>query len=360
MMKIDKLKKYFYKTFTVLKVLYVKNITPILKDPFFCSRWDIYGDYRGKKDNQITVRSGMCGKVSEYTYKGHVSMAIEDIYAGIMPFFHARPKNENFKVYLTVQNEALERIIANGLSQRSYGNSFLNEALSDFIGDAVHWLSSYGSVLYEIVYSKDDKENITSFDLVSVSNSNIFKVFNSYYQVIPWWTAKKNRIKAQIVKIPRNKIFRINFPRELGGKRKLIKTWKRLWQLSKVLIPDFVMQAMKENKDIGYNSTEYHNSKDLEIAKITSHLGWNIRGGLNKLTLEYYTWHVYLKSEKTKAILRRHILDSVNKILNGEVLDLKTEIKMEGLPDEEFVENKKNELLKGDVAFGGIFNSFKY
>ena len=68
----------------------------------------------------------------------------------------------------------------------------------------------------------------------------------------------------------------------------------------------------------------------------------------------------YLKSEKAKAILRNHILKSLNEILNGEILDFETEIRIEGLPDVGFVDKKIEELRGGDVAFMDILNSLKY
>ena len=77
----------------------------------------------------------------------------------------------------------------------------------------------------------------------------------------------------QIIKIPAEKILRIDFPKQLGGKRKLQSMLRRLWQLSKEIIPKFQMDAMKENKQISFNFEDYQKGMYLEKAKLTSVFG---------------------------------------------------------------------------------------
>ncbi len=170
---------------------------------------------------------------------------------------------------------------------------------------------------------------------------------------------KKSHIRVQIIKIPAEKILRIDFPEQLGGERKIKQVLERLWQLSKELIPKFQMNAMKKNKDIGFDLKEFSKVKYLEIAELTKNFGWNQRQRSCDYTTEYYSMLRFLRGKKVEAIIREEIISSLNQALNGSLLNLGVSVIMENLFSVEDVKKQEKILKDGNVTFMDIFNALK-
>ncbi len=335
----------------------IKKLTQdFFKDPFFLKHWEMpYYSRRGQNDNQLSVRAVYSsGKL--YHYNGIGNNFVQHMYTGIMPFAHMSGQREKYPAKVEPVSPQKEALIASGLSSRSYRTS-LADALYDFVSKTSHSLFMYGVVLFELVYEKDTDGNITSFHLVHLDEKYIFRFFRSYYQVIPWWIASKSHVRVQIIKIPADKILRIDFPKKLGGRRKLQKTLKRLWQLSKEVIPEFYMEAIKQNKNISFNFEEYDKGKYLENARVTARFGWNqSQTSVNYIT-EYYWFLRYLRASRAQAIVRGEIMARLNDFLNGTVLNLGTRVSIENLPTVESI-NEQEELMKrGDMKFIDIHNA---
>lgn len=333
----------------------LQKIKDYLKDPLFLSKW-VFGYGRKKDGLAERIPENRLGK---YVYSGTARMLIEDIYTSIMPFTHVRPKKDGFSITINVDDEKKKALIAEGLSNRGY-RVFLDDAVTEFIRMGALSLLNDGVNYYEIIVNKNKSGEVEKFDLNSIGSSHIFRWFNNYYQIIPWGIARKYHIKAGVIKIPQNKILKINFPKELGGRRKLVKIMKRLWWLGKEITPSFQMDAMKENKDIGFDLNKYADTKNVEIDKVTTIYGWNHRGYLEKRVLEYYSMNRYLRLKKTQAVLRRIILDKINEAINRPELNLNCKIIINGLPDEKSIDQLQQKLSKGDVEFMEIFKTTNY
>ncbi|PIR94941.1 hypothetical protein COT95_01400 [Candidatus Falkowbacteria bacterium CG10_big_fil_rev_8_21_14_0_10_37_6] len=333
----------------------LQKIKEYFKDPLFLSKWVF--SYGHKKDG-LAERIPE-NKLGKYVYNGTARMLIEDIYTSIMPFTHVSPKKEGFSIAIDVDDKNKQSLIAGGLSDRSY-SVWLDDAVSEFIRMTALSLLNDGVNYYEIITNKSKTGQIEKFDLYSIGSSHIFRWFNNYYQIVPWWIAQKYHLKVGIIKIPKNKILKIKFPKELGGKSRLAKIMKRLWWLGKEFTPSFQMDAMKENKDIGFDLNKYADTKNIEIDKVTTIYGWNHRGYLEKRVLEYYSMKRYLGLKKTQAILRRTILDKINEAINGPELNLNCKVVINGLPDEKTIDEFQQKLSKGDVEFMEIFKATNY
>lgn len=334
-------------------------IKSFLKDPLFLNRWEDPWYSRRRDDNQLSVQISGRYQRKAYPYHGNSFMFIEDIYAGIMPFMLYKGEREKYPARIDpVPTPQKQRLIVHGISRREHIH-FLEDALCEFIRTTAHVLFSDGIVFYEIVYKKNETGEVESFDFELLQPFYLFRFWNSYYQIVPWWEAKESRIRAQIIKIPVEKILRIDFPKQYGGKRKIHYLLKRLYYLSKELIPKFQMDAMGKNENIGFDLNEFSKVKYLEIAKLTKEFGWNQRQRSGNYITEYYSMERFLREKKLEATIRTHIIEKLNETLNRAPLNLNAGITMDNLFLVEDVEKQEKLLREGNVKFMDIFNALK-
>jgi len=325
------------------------------KDPLFLRRWE-YPYYTRQDDNQISVRITGCGRGWKYSYRGDSHMFIEDMYVGIMPFMIYKGESEKYPIYIEPKDTTKERIIARGIS----GNrGFLGDALCDFVRSTTQTLFQKGEILYELIYKKNEQGEIEEFGLRYLSSCCLFKIFGNYYQIVPWWIASKSNVKVGIYKIPCSKVLKIDFPKELGGKRKIKKIIKRLWYLGKNIFPEFYMESMKNNENTSFNLNDYTNSKYIEIARLTKKFGWNQRKLSDGYITEYYSMVRQLRNKKAEIIIRDKIINDLNKYLNGEILNFNIKIIYENFHTIQNIKEQEERLKKGNVEFMDIFNKTK-
>ncbi len=336
-----------------------ESIKTFLKDPLFLRRWEETWHSRPRNDNQLSVRISGRHRRKPYPYHGDSHMFIEDMYTGIMPFMIYRGEREKYPAKIEpVQTPQKQRLIASGISQREH-TYYVEDAICEFVRTTAHVLFSDGVAFYEIIYKRNEAGEIESFDFELLQPFYLFRFWKHYYQVVPWWEAKESRIRAQIVKIPAEKILRIDFPKQYGGKRKIYSLLKRLWQLSKELVPEFQMEAMGKNENVGFDLNEFSRAKYLEVAKLTKDIGWNQRQLSGDNITEYYSMIRFLRGKKLEAAIRQEIISKLNEALNRPILNLGVKVAMENLFSVEDVEKQEALLREGDVKFMDIFNVLK-
>lgn len=340
---------------------YIQKIKDFLKkffhDPLFLKYWESPYSYPRQNDNQLSVRV-MGSNRRRNIYSGDPFMFTQDMYMGIMPFMHQAGEREKYPTRIEPNLPKVERLIADGISGRSYHNS-LADALCDFVTTSAHVIFQDGVVLYEIVYKKDSKGNMEDFGLVLMQPYYLFRLFRNYYQFIPWWEAKRSQTRVRMIKIPKEKVLRINFPKSLGGKRKINKILKRLFELSKELIPKFQMEALERNQSIGFDMEEFSRLKYLEVARMTKGLGWNQRQRSDNYITEYYSMMRYLRDKKAEVIVRDTIISKLNSALNRDILGFGVQIAMDNLLSIAEIKKQEQLLKNGNVAFIDVFNALK-
>lgn len=320
---------------------------------FFLSKWETSYERRNES-NQITVRLGNGGyRWPGLHYRGDVFMFIEDMHQGIMPFSLTR-REDGFEAKIIPENHEIEDMISKALEDRGYNQSLTSTA-ADFFRDAAQSMYTYGKIAYEIVYKRDDTGKINDFEFAHINPLSIVKIFNYYFQVIPWWVAKHSHTRVGIRIIPTNKMLYLEMPKELGGRRGLKKVLKRLAFLSKEVIPDFQMTAMKENRNVGFDVQLYSKMKYVEKGQVTKQFGWNQRKVPDRQILEYYSIFRDLKSELAQAVLREAILESINKCLNNSLLNLQTKIVLEGTNTPQLIKDELQNLQNGNLSFSALY-----
>lgn len=328
------------------------------KDPLFLRRWENewMNDQRQER-NRLSVRTASSRRRGTYPYYGTSSMFIEDLYTGVMPFLIYRGEREKYPTTIEPHSREKERLLAAGISGRGHG--FLADALCDFVRNAAHTLFQDGVACYEIVYQKNESGETLNFSLEWVRPDYLFRIFNNYYQVIPWWVAKESHLKVQIIKIPKEKILRIDLPKPYGGRRRYLRMLRRIWSLGEQIIPQFQMNAMEQNQQIGFDWKKFQDAKFLEIARLTRCFGWNQRQLSGDTISEYYSLVRYLRLQKTEITARELIIEKLNEILNRQPLRLDVVVAMRNLPSIQTVEEQEKLLNQGDVVFTDVINALK-
>lgn len=337
---------------------YFKKLKNFFKDPLFLRHWESKYDFysRRKKDNQLAAHITGQAKRKTHSYYGDSHMLIEDMYVGIMPFMHSRGEREKYPVKIHPQSKDQERFIVAGLTNRGYP-TFLADAVTDFVRTASHVLFQDGVAFYEIIPDFDKNSKLKGFQIELLQPYYIYKFLNNYYQFVNWREAKATQSRVRIIKIPKDRILRIKLPSQIIKRPSLQKILARMYKLSKEIIPEFQMEAMKENKDIGFDGNKYNNTKYLEIATLTKDFGWNQRKTSTDHTTEYYSMIRFLRSKKTQALVRDEIFKKLNEALNGLILNLDVKLTMENLFTAKDVEIQEQKLKEGNVEFMAIFNA---
>ena len=331
------------------------SLGTFLKDPLFLRHWERDYDYGRRYENRLSIRTlGQRGR-TPYPYHGDSFMFVEDMYLGVTPLSSERNR---YPTSLDPPSPAKETLIAEGISGRGYRHS-LADGLFDFVRMATMTLFQEGVALYEIVYKKNTVGEIESFSLEWIQPFYLFKFFKNYYQFISWREARESHLRVQIIKIPEDKVLRIDFPNKFGGRRKIRHVLKRLYRLSKDIMPKFYMDAMEKNEDIGFDFNEFVRAKYLEVARLTNHFGWNQRKLSGNDVTEYYSMVRYLREKRVQITIRDEVVSRLNEILGGPVLNMGVKIITENFLTIADVERQEKSLQDGDVAFVDIFNATK-
>lgn len=343
------MKKYFKK---------IKDaVWGYLKDPLLLRKWDQpdYYRYRGRgdSDNQLSFRSSR-NRRHRYHYYGTSSMFIEDMFSGIMPFMIYSGVKEKYPAKVEPVAPDKEAIIAQGLSGRRHRTA-LGEGLCDFVRDTAHVLFQDGVAIYEIIYKKNESGEIESCSFELMDPYGLYRFLGNYYQFVSWIDAKASHTKVRIIKIPKEKVLRIEFPKELGGRRRINKILKRSWKLGQEIIPKFQMDAVEKQENVGFDLKGYMEAKYLEIATLTKELGWNQRQLSTNHITEYYALLRLLRQKKAEAIVREIIFTKLNEVLNGPVLNFGTQVSMDNLFTIASIDERIKRLKEGNTTFMDLF-----
>jgi hypothetical protein len=333
--------------------LYKERIFSFLRDPLHLKKW-MFPYFEADTPNRISARLGSGG----YRWVGQeprldVHMFVQDMYSGIMPFTHIVGQGREFVARLESSDPQLTQLVAQGLTHRGYRNN-LADSLTDFVRTCAQSLFVYGKCIYEIVIARDEVGKIAHLEFANVYPLSMVRLVGHYYQLIPWWVAKHSHVKVGIRRIPKDKILHIEFPRELGGRRKLKHIIRRLSSLSGETIPSFQMKALENYENTGFDLNKYTSTKYLEKAQLTKSLGWNQRGALENNILEYYSMYRRLNFSLSQAIIREHILDRLNQALIGSLLDLNTRIVVTGIPKSDDIRREFERLASGNLSFADL------
>jgi len=149
----------------------------------------------------------------------------------------------------------------------------------------------------------------------------------------------------------------VEFPESLGGKRSIRKIVNRVGDLGDNFFPEFTIDSLRSGRGFEFDVNEYSMARYLEIAKITRKIGWNQRS--DKEVAEWYFFYRYAQQVKAQIIVRDHILEWLNEILNGSPIDMGVKIKLRNALTLAQVEEQLDALQQGLKTFDSLYTSLK-
>lgn len=336
-----------------------ERIRSLLVKALLLDKWESPYQRRNVHADQKSVWISGRTRRKAYPYYHDSHMFVEDMYVGIMPFMIYRGEREKYPVVTEpAVDRSQGRMIAEGISGNEHAY-FLGDAISEFVRSTAHTLFQEGVAYFEINQTRNNNGALESFEFESVSPYGLYCFGSHYYQFVSWRDAKADQTKVQIVRIPKNKIFKVELPKELTSRSKYKRLLRRLYNGSKESIPSFQMKAMEQNKVIGFDLNEFSKGKYIEWAILTKSFGWDQRQGfrgINYIT-EYYSILRFLRKKKAEAKVRAMLINKLNEVLNSEPLNLGVRLQMQNLVTEEDVVTQEKRLKEGGVKFIDIFNS---
>lgn len=320
------------------------------------------------KRKSFDFRVGRANRLPAAYSSLYAKMLIDDLHLGVMPI-RSFSSNLDFKVELTPYSEEFEKMIISALPLWQRGSDNLLDTLCTFIDEAVHTMVLNGKVVYEKVMSEsDDSSSHKLFQLFQISNDNIHTFLGHSWQFIPRSVINELQEYSKIfpedvpsqrfIYLPKDCIHIIQFPKILGGPWRHLKTLDELIKLSDYSITKFGLGLDGKKPIPGFDFNIYRRRVDTRVARSTNHLGWSCRTLLSERWTEYYLVYRYLTFAKSKAILREHVLNEINKILETveDWIGVKLEIKIHGLPPSQDFDSYIEKLSNGKLQFKEVFD----
>lgn len=296
------------------------------------------------------VREGLPTLATHFPSLSHASdmnpnihMFTQDVQLAVMPIGGRAHKNKDFTVDLMGSDEDKEKS-KQLLSEIGQNDRIdLAEIVCDAINEIAQRLAWDGCAVFEIVRGDHGSQHICG-----ITTKRLFKLPMSYLQVIPrgdWGLWKK-----KAVVIPASRVWDLEMPPALGGRkgyRSVLKRLKRFEHLG----PEF----WKKDLEYGVQSREfdfqsYVRNCEIYYGQVTKSWGWNRRDWSQQRCTEFYTFYKMMRFQKSQALLREHIVVELNGLLKR--LGISCKLQVTGLPTPQDVLKTEREMTEGRITFG--------
>jgi hypothetical protein len=285
---------------------------------------------------------------------------IEDVRLYVMPIGGESRARPDFSIELVPDSPVARSIITYAFAPRDYYHYYsgVTKAISGFIQENAFTLAYEGVLYYEIAKGEWPAGAV---EPRGIENGSCFKeafkplyipgrvirLANYYLQIVP--PAEWARTGKKIAAIPASDVWLLRIPSELGGPRKHRTLLKTLVRASTPL-PDFVSEALNGLSEIrDFSLGSFHRQQHLAVASESASWGWPARALWRESTLEYFYYHRHLRFALSMAILREHIIDSINSLL--ERVDFPSRLVLKGLPTPSEIKGYIEKLEKGEMTF---------
>jgi len=270
-----------------------------------------------------------------YRYSSNVHILREELSLQVFPF----TSNETKKVLISgVDAEKATKLLSTIESSEHYGRICLFSTLNTLS----RYLTYNGNVSFEIL-ELDNSE----YSLFSISSQKMFTIFNHILQWIPrkFRSDSKNLIAIK----PKRLVWKLDMPKQLittKRYRALLKSLSKLTELQPQNIPF--------NSHFFNRNVYWKNTKQYLYSELNEIGGTQRDTGLDWVN-EYYLIYRFVKLNKARAIIREHIINEINNLLQTLCLDAKIEIR--GLPSVQDIDNKLTQLKKGEISINEIIGA---
>lgn len=237
--------------------------------------------------------------------------------------------------------------------ERHHWNDDLTDIVLRSIEALASMLVSKGRIVLEYVRYLDEDRG-TIFRLEPIQAEKLIIKRNSVIQIIPDDIAKEQMCVNKVV-IPRGKCYIIEYPRILGGIKRYCSSldkFKKLGSLSPLV------SYFNNNFDgfTDYNYIEHHKMYELELWNKSKFVNWHHRQYSGKDFSSFYVVNRRLRFQKTRFILRDHIIQELKTIFNScsKKIGLESELIIEGITpiskvDETIIKWQNGEIGEKEV-----------
>lgn len=287
-------------------------------------------------------------------------MFIEDVSLYVMPVGGESRARPDFSIELVPDSPDARSVITYAFAPRDYYHYYseVTKAISGFIQENAFTLAYEGVLYYEIAKGEwptgavepRESENGSRFKEAFKPlyiPGRVIRLANYYLQIVP--PAERARTGKKIAAIPACDVWSLRIPSELGGPRELRTLLKTLVRASTPL-PDFVSEATKrlsESRDFSLGS--FHRQQHLAVASESASWGWPARDLWRESTLQYFYYYRHLRFALSMAILREHIIASINDLL--ERIGFPCRLALKGLPTPSEITSYIMKMEKGEMTF---------
>lgn len=269
-------------------------------------------------------------------------MFTEDVHLAVMPIGGISRKQSAFSITLTGSKDECERAVQLIEHIAQYNGHDLTKNVSNAVEEIAKLLSWEGCAVYEIVHSEDSTPYLYGF-----TSKNLLRLFGWFLQIIP--KGDWELLSKKWVLIPSTKIWRIEMPKALGGRKGYLNTISKLKQFDS-FGPKFWRTDMVHTKQSdAFDFQRYNRISEIYRRKVTKAWGWNRRDWSQERSTEFFCFYKMVTFRWAQAVLREHIVMELNCLLCRLGIDCK--IIVTGLPTAEEIKGIRRKLVTGELTF---------
>ncbi|MEW8375017.1 MAG: hypothetical protein AB2722_14005 [Candidatus Thiodiazotropha sp.] len=271
-------------------------------------------------------------------------MFTEDIHMAIMPIGGRTDKQKEFAVEFQGEAPECERakVIIGELGE--FNRHDAAGMLCDAVDNIARYLAWEGQAVFEII---EDGEQVY---INGFTTKNLFKLFNWYLQIIP--PGDWDLWKRKLTFVSEKKIWKVEIPHELGGVWGYKNVLRKLRKYNR-LGPNFYRQDLERGitaKDFDFS--KYVRSGEIYFNRVTHTWGWNRRDWSQDKCTEFYSFYKMLSFRRAQALLREHIIQEINLLLDR--LSVKCKLVVTGLPTSDEIQTIRDDMQKGVLSFTAV------
>lgn len=266
-----------------------------------------------------------------------------DIPLGIMPLGHGTG-DDSVKVELRPYDEAVAKWLLGFLHIGQHEPRYLERAVEDFVETAASYLGYYGEVYFDITEDDDGK----SVRLRPLPHGRILRTQSRFLQVIPK-PDRQHHGGRRWVAIPKQTLWCLALPRELGTPRSYRRLLRRLGKLSPLGNP-LAFPTPDGTNTSGYDFVVHRDAcerlQEKALRKWGSVLSKQSPVGPST---EYFYVARRVAFHGTQARIREHIIAELNALLTR--LQISHTIVVSGMPSAEEISRLLQRLHTGEIGF---------
>lgn len=273
----------------------------------------------------------------------NIHMFTQDVSLAVMPIGGRTDKHKNFTVTLVGGDEDREKALQLIGEIGRYDRHGIAETVCDALNEIVRHLAWEGCAVYELICGEDGSQHIWGF-----TTKRLWKLPGFFLQAIPrgdWDLWKK-----KVVVVPVSRIWYLEMPSALGGRKGYNSVLKRLRRFEH-LGPKFWREDLEhgvQSRDFDFQ--RYVRNSEIYYGQVTKTWGWNRRDWSQERCTEFFTFYKMIRFQKAQAMLREHVVAELNGLF--ERLGIKCELQVTGLPTPEDIRQTERELSEGQITFG--------